>query len=189
MEDRWRSDIWIMNADGSRSRFLTKGSSPRWSPDGTRFAFLEEGEPKGTQLFVRWLDAAEATQITRVEKAPSSFKWSPDGKAVAFAMRTPPGDGWKIDMPKPPEGAKWTKKPRVIEGVYFRQDRRGFMEEGYLHLFVVDAGGGTPKQLTSGKWNVGARTYGLDYGVGFDWTPEGKEIVFDGLMVSDDPST
>jgi dipeptidyl aminopeptidase/acylaminoacyl peptidase len=188
MEDRWRSDIWIMNSDGSRSRFLTKGSSPRWSPDGTRFAFLDEGEPKGTQLFVRWLDAAEATQITRVEKAPSSFKWSPDGKTIAFVMRTPPDEGWKIDMPKPPEGAKWTEKPRVIEGVYFRQDRRGFMEEGYLHLFIVDAEGGTPRQLTKGTWNVGARTVGLEYGVGIDWTPDGKEIVFDGLMEDDDPS-
>jgi hypothetical protein len=25
MEDDWRSDIWIMNADGSRNRFLSKG--------------------------------------------------------------------------------------------------------------------------------------------------------------------
>ena len=75
MEDSWQSDIWIMNADGSRNRFLTKGSNPRWSPDGTRFAFTDEGEPKGTQIFVRWLDTAEATQITRVENAPSNFEW------------------------------------------------------------------------------------------------------------------
>ncbi|MCW8984367.1 MAG: DPP IV N-terminal domain-containing protein, partial [Thermoanaerobaculales bacterium] len=188
MEDRWQSDIWIMNADGSRNRFLTKGSSPRWSPDGTRFAFTDEGEPKGEQLFVRWLDTAEATQITRVDNPPSTFKWSPDGKSIAFVMRTPACDGWKIDMPKPPEGAKWTEKPRVIEGVYFRQDRRGFMEEGYLHLFTVDAGGGTPRQLTRGKWNVGARPSGLDYGIGIDWTPDSKEILFDGLMEDEDPS-
>jgi dipeptidyl aminopeptidase/acylaminoacyl peptidase len=187
MDDRWRSDIWIMNADGSRDRFLTTGSNPRWSPDGTRFAFLDDGEPNGTQLFVRWLDAAEATQITRVDKAPLDFKWSPDGRSIAFVMRTPAGEGWKIDMPKPPEGAKWTERPRVIEGVYFRQDRRGFMEDGYLHLFTVEADGGTPRQLTEGKWNVGARTYGLEFGAGFDWTPDGKEIVFDGLMADDNP--
>ena len=36
MEDRWQSDIWIMNADGSRNLFLTQGSNPLWSPDGTR---------------------------------------------------------------------------------------------------------------------------------------------------------
>jgi dipeptidyl aminopeptidase/acylaminoacyl peptidase len=188
MEDRWQSDIWIMNADGSRNRFLTRGSIPRWSPDGTRFAFTDDGEPNGTQLFVRWIDTAEATQITRVEKAPKTFKWSPDGKSIAFVMRIESEDEWDIDMPEEPEGAKWTEEPRVIEGVYFRQDRRGFMKDGFLHLFVVDAGGGTPRQLTTGKWNVGARTVGLDYGSGIDWTPDSKNIIFDGLMEDDDPA-
>jgi dipeptidyl aminopeptidase/acylaminoacyl peptidase len=188
MEDRWRSDIWIMNADGTRNRFLSKGSDPRWSPDGTRFAFLDEGEPVGTQIFVRWLDAAEATQVTRVEREPTTIRWSPDGNSIAFVMRTEAEGRWEIDLPEEPEGAEWTEEPRVIEGVYFRQDRRGFMEDGYLHLFVVDAGGGTPRQLTRGTWNVGARTIGLDYGIGIDWTPDSTAIVFDGLMEDDNPS-
>jgi len=188
MADRWQSDIWIMNADGSRNRFLSKGSSPRWSPDGTRFAFLHDGEPGGTQIFVRWLDAAEATQITRVDREPSTIRWSPDSQSIAFVMRTESEERWKIDLPEAPEGAKWTEDPRIVEGVYFRQDRRGFMEDGYLHLFVVDAGGGTPRQLTGGTWNVGARTIGLDYGIGIDWTPDGSTIVFDGLMEDDKPS-
>ncbi len=188
MEDRWRSDIWIMNADGTRNRFLSKGSDPRWSPDGTRFAFLDEGEPVGTQIFVRWLDAAEATQVTRVEREPTTIRWSPDGNSIAFVMHTEAEGRWEIDLPEEPEGAEWTEEPRVIEGVYFRQDRRGFMEDGYLHLFVVDAGGGTPRQLTRGTWNVGARTIGLDYGIGIDWTPDSTAIVFDGLMEDDNPS-
>ena len=66
IEDRWDSELWIMNADGSRKRFLTKGSSPRWSLDGTRIAYLAQGEPSGTQVFVRWMDDEGATsQITR----------------------------------------------------------------------------------------------------------------------------
>ena len=45
MHDRWESALWIMNADGTRNRFLTEGSSARWSPDGTRILFLKEGDP------------------------------------------------------------------------------------------------------------------------------------------------
>src|SRR5262245_38719784 len=55
LEDRWDASLWIMSADGTRNRFLTKGANPRWSPDGTRIAFLNDGEPSGTQLFVRWM--------------------------------------------------------------------------------------------------------------------------------------
>lgn len=31
MNDRRESALWIMNADGSRNRFLVKGSNARWS--------------------------------------------------------------------------------------------------------------------------------------------------------------
>ena len=71
LNDRQKSAIWIMNADGSRNRFLVEGSSPIWSPDGTRIAYLAEGQPKGSQLWVRWMDAEGAQmQITRVDRAP-----------------------------------------------------------------------------------------------------------------------
>ena len=38
VDDRWDAGLWIMNADGSKNRFLVKGSNARWSPDGTRIA-------------------------------------------------------------------------------------------------------------------------------------------------------
>jgi dipeptidyl aminopeptidase/acylaminoacyl peptidase len=182
LEDRWDSALWIMNADGTRNRFLTKGSSARWSPDGTRIAYFADGDPKGTQVFVRWMDAEGATsQITRVIESPSDLRWSPDGKWLAFAMLVRHATPWTISMPTAPTGASWTAAPRVVDRMHYRQDRRGFMEDGYLHLFLVSADGGTPRQLTSGDWNVGARFDGLAIGVGYDWTPDGKSIVVDGL--------
>jgi Tol biopolymer transport system component len=86
LEDKWDSELWIVNADGSQQRFLVKGGAPRWSPDGKRLLYQAEGEPKGSQLFVRWIDAdGPATQITHISEAPRNAKWSPDGKTIAFS--------------------------------------------------------------------------------------------------------
>jgi dipeptidyl aminopeptidase/acylaminoacyl peptidase len=182
LEDKWESALWIMNADGSKARYLTKGSSARWSPDGSRIAYFADGEPKGSQVFVRWMDAEGATsQITRVTESPSDLRWAPDGRSLSFAMLVRHTTPWAISMPAAPTGANWTAAPRVVDRLHYRQDRVGFMEDGYLHLFLVPAEGGTPRQLTSGEWNAGARFDGLASGVGYDWTNDGKAIVVDGF--------
>jgi len=179
MEDKWDSELWILNVDGSQNRFLTKGASPRWSADGKRLLYLAEGDPKGAQIFVRWIDAdGPATQITRVSEAPRNVKWSPDGKSIAFVAFVPESEKWNISMPSEPKGAKWTPAPRVVDTMHYRQDQVGFLEDGYTHLFVVSADGGTPRQLTHGKWTVGSGE--LRGGASIDWTPDSRTIVFNG---------
>jgi dipeptidyl aminopeptidase/acylaminoacyl peptidase len=172
LNDRWQSSLWIMNADGSRNRFLTDGSSPRWSPDGTRIAFLHEGEPAGTQIFVRWMDAEGATtQVTRVEERPADPRWSPDGRSIAFSMTVDEPETFRVKLPARPEGAKWTGDPKVVTRLNYRRDRIGYVDDGYRHLFVVPAEGGTPRQLTSGAWNESEPA----------WSRDGSEILFSGL--------
>ena len=182
LEDRFESALWIMSVDGSKNRFLAQGASAVWSPDGTRIAFLAEGKPSGTQVHVRWMDAEGATsQITTLTSSPQDIRWSPDGKWIGFSTVVPKTVLWKVDMPEEPKGAKWTGAPRIVQSLHFRQDRRGFMEPGFRHLFVVPADGGTPRQITKGDWSIGARFDNLDGAVGWDWTPDGKTIVADGL--------
>jgi Tol biopolymer transport system component len=176
INDRWSSSLWIMNADGSRNRYLADGSQAQWSPDGSRIAFTKEGEPKGSQIFVRWMDAEGATsQITHLEHSPSSIRWAPDGESIAFQMTVEEDDSWRIDMPSRPEGAKWTASPKVVTRLQYRRDRVGFVDDGWRHIFVVPASGGTPRQLTDGDWHHN----------GIEWTPDGSEILFTSLRIED----
>ena len=184
LNDKWEPALWIMNADGSRQRSLLKGSSARWSPDGTRIAYLAEGQPTGTQIFVRWMDAeGGVTQITRVEKTPAGLAWSPDGQFIAFTMVVPKKETWNIKLPPRPEGAKWTKDPRIVERPVYRLDRVGFLEDGYRHLFLVPATGSAPRQLTSGDYNHGSELFST--GAQLSWTPDGREILFSSLRTED----
>ncbi|MFN0179222.1 MAG: prolyl oligopeptidase family serine peptidase [Gemmatimonadales bacterium] len=182
INDRIDGAIWMMNADGTRNRFLVKGGGPVWSPDGTRIAYVAASEnPAGAQIFVRYMDAEGATsQVTRLTQAPMSITWSPDGKWLSFGAFVPKQTDWQIGMPAPPPNAKWTPGPRIVDRFHYRADRIGYTEPGTVHLFVIPADGGTPRQLTSGDWSVGAAFDGLRFATPHDWTPDGRTIVLDG---------
>jgi dipeptidyl aminopeptidase/acylaminoacyl peptidase len=180
VNDRRESSIWIMNADGTRNRFLVDGGSPVWSPSGDRIAFTARGEPSGSQIFVRWMDAeGSTTQITRVENGPGGIEWSPDGTHIAFSMLVDHNERWSVQMPRRPDGAKWTADPKVVTRATYRRDRQGYVDQGYRHVFVVPAEGGTPRQLTDGMWNHS----------GNRWTPDGQEILFTANRVNEDEFT
>jgi len=184
--DNWASALWIMDADGSRHRYLIEGSNARWSRSGDRILFVAAGDNDKPQIFVRWMnDEGAVSQVTRIEISPSSPKWSPDGSQIAFVAIVPTQDEWDIDLPEAPEGAEWTEPPRILDRLHYRQDRIGFTEAGFMHLFVVPAQSGTARQLTEGEWNVGSRFDGLYFGAGLSWMPDGTTIVFDGLNDAD----
>ena len=176
INDSRESALWIMDADASRQRFLLDASNARWSPTGDRIAYAAAGEPKGSQIFVRWMDAEGAiSQITHVTQSPSNITWSPDGTHIAFTMLVEERNTWPIGMPKAPTGAKWNEPPRIVERLRFRRDRQGFTDNGYTHIFLVPASGGTARQLTSGDYNHS----------NINWTPDGKSILFSGLRLAD----
>jgi Tol biopolymer transport system component len=89
MTDRARRNLWIVNVDGTNNRPLRSEAknfmSPRWSPDGTRLAYVSaaEGSP---QLYVRWIDTGQTALLTNLVQAPNAIAWSADGKSIAFTQ-------------------------------------------------------------------------------------------------------
>ncbi len=177
LNDSRKSSLWIIDADGSRNRTLSEGSGARWSPDGTRIAYTHEGDPRGSQIFVRWMDAEGAkSQITRLDNGPSNLRWSPDGQWIAFTSRVDDSaDFAGVQLPSRPEGADWTSEPKVVERAGYKRDRQGYIDTGWTHLFVVPAAGGTARQLTNGEWNHSD----------IAWGPNGKEIYFSSYRSDD----
>ena len=180
MKDQYRSNLWITDVEGVRVRELTSGarndSSPVWSPDGKRIAFLSDRD--GTnQLHVMWLDTREVAQLTHLEQAPNNIKWSPDGKWIAFTSFAPDTDPiLDVKLPERPRGAEWAKPAVIVDRLSWASDGRGPVPKGHTHVFVIDATiGGTPRQITSGKFSHN----------GHDWAADGKTIFVSGIRKPD----
>ena len=174
MEDRRRSNLWRIDVDGDNARPLTTGAvndrGARIAPDNERVAYLSS-DGRGVQIFVRWMTGGETLQVTRLDRAPRNLAWSPDGKWLAFALLVPSKPPTMGALPAKPEGANWATPPEVVQRAVFRADGAGRLPHGYTHLFVVSAGGGAPRQLTSGDYN---------HGGSIAWSPDSESLYFSG---------
>jgi dipeptidyl aminopeptidase/acylaminoacyl peptidase len=175
VNDKYEDEIWIVDADGGRNRFLTKGAGAVWSPDSKRVAYVAPGQPAGAQVFVRWIDAPGETQLTRLERSPSNLAWSPDGRHLAFNMLVPAAPGLSVKMPARPSGAKWVDAPRVVDRLNYRSDGSGWRPEGFAHVFVISDEGGAPRQLTDGDFQHGAP----------EWAADSRSVLFSAVRKSD----
>ena len=171
LKDRRRSNLWIVGADGSGHRPLTTGSendgSPRWSPDGQRLAFVS-GRDGSSQIYVRFMDTGQTARLTQLTEGPGGLAWSPEGKWIAFSMLVPEDAPPLATLPRAPEGAEWAPPVKVIDQLVYRSDGAGYLKRGFLHLFVIPSEGGTPRQLTSGRFHHGGR---------ISWSPDSKSIL------------
>jgi TolB protein len=82
--DRYSLNLWLMNADGSGQRRLSKYSSwPAWSPDSHRLAYSVPGRSRTNRypIVIVSLDGGGRVVIRGDNFSPS---WSPDGTRLAF---------------------------------------------------------------------------------------------------------
>ena len=172
------SNLWLVSAEGKEGKTLTEGAfrdtSPRWSPDGSRIAYLSNRGGK-TQIHVRRVETGEDRQVTDLPEAPSNIAWSPDGSAIAYTARAPGKPEWSFPMQDAPPGAKWAAPAIVVTRLKWRSDGSGIVPPGYVHVFVVSADGGSPRQITSGDFDH--RTPA--------WLPDGQWIVASAKRIPD----
>lgn len=153
--DEYRTNLWLQDVpasgqDPAPPRALTFGgrdAQPRWSPDGTRLAFVRRASAEADpQIHVLPLAGGEAAALTSLKSGCSAPAWSPDGATIAFLS----GHNPALDSP---ESKKPKHEPaRLVTRPVFRWNAQGFVDHDHLeHVWVVPATGGAPRALTTGR--------------------------------------
>ena len=162
--NEYRSAIWTVPTTGGDPVQFTSGerrdTTPRWSPDGARLAFLSDRGGGKAQLFVMPARGGEARRLTSLPDAIREYAWSPGGDRLAFVGRVRPAGAPAPDDPTPPVA-------REIDRIKHKYDGQGLLV-GREHLFVVAADGGEPRQITDGDWDDREPA----------WSPDGRSIAF-----------
>jgi len=166
--DEYLSNIWLVDTTGSGPRRFTTGprrdTAPRWSPDGTRLAFVSEREPgKKGQLYVMPAQGGEPTRLTDLRHGVGTPEWSPDGTRLAFAARV-----GGAPEPETEEEKRKSRPPRIITTLKYKYNGEGFTYDRRPQIFTVSVDDGEPRQLTEGDYDHTDPVF----------SPDGRSIAF-----------
>jgi dipeptidyl aminopeptidase/acylaminoacyl peptidase len=178
--NRVAPNIWVVPTDGGEPRQLTRSGSdqrPRWSPDGTKLAFLSARD--GSQQ-VYWIALAggEATRLTSLSGGGDNELWSPDGKTIAFVSSVYPDCADDdCNVKRDAEKQKSKVKAHVATKLLYRHWTT-WSDGKRSHLFVIPSdGSGKPRDLTPGAdYDVPPFNLGAPESIGF--SPDSAELGF-----------
>ncbi len=184
----YRSRIWLVPTAGSAPpRPLTAGTgkdtSPRWSPDGRRLAFVSDrapqtlpphsvaGERPRPQIWALDLSGGEARQVTALRQGAADPSWSPDGRQIACTSQTGGPDDAPPDGTKSAEERARERADRVreITTLKYKFDGLGYLDDRRRHLFLAGlpaegAALAPARQLTRGDHNNSQPVWSPDGG-------------------------
>ncbi len=170
--NRTRSALWVMPAAGGAPKRLTDASgsvsSPRWSPDGKRIAYIASGG-EGLGLWVMDEDGSRKKRLTGLDRANTwlgevgnALCWSPDGKQLAFNAAGPQLYSNKPSPQHPPNenDVMYIERLQYKAAYYYSDMRR-------TYVYLISAEGGKPRQISFGEYDYHS----------ISWSPDGKWIV------------
>src|SRR5947208_6584901 len=168
--DENRSAIWVVRAEGEdEPRELTTGeqdTSPRWSPDGRRLAFVSKRGDGPPQVYILPTSGGEARKLTDLPLGAGQPVWSPAGSKVAFAA--------PVDLAAKKDDKKTrTDEPVVASRLDYKADGSGLLGTIRQHVFVID--GEKAHQLTTGDIFVSDPV----------WSPDGTRLAFSASTTED----
>lgn len=161
------SQVWGIGVDGKNLRQLTQGEGgngmARWSPDGTKIAFVSGRDKPAAQVFVLPMSGGEAQKLTNFpEGSIREYAWSPDGKSIAVAFR-PTHPDRTAEAKKKREEAGLSTPPWELDSIWYRLDGDGFFGNQRFGLYIVNVADGTHSEIFTGG--------DADF-FSFDWLPD-----------------
>jgi dipeptidyl aminopeptidase/acylaminoacyl peptidase len=171
-EDRYDSDLVLVDIASGGQRTLTNErrsvSQPRFSPTGDHLAFLSNvslagGQQSRPQIFVMPMSGGDARRITSAPKGVQQFAWSPDARSIAYATED--------------EAEKKTGPERFNDSFEVGNDDFLIQSQALpTHAWLVPAGGGDARRLTSGSWSLPINHPPGSPASPLTWSPDGKSI-------------
>ena len=152
----------MADADGFDPQVIVTSNepmlSPRWSPDGTRIAYVSF-ESKKPVVYVQNLATGSRAAVANFRGSNSSPAWSPDGRTLAVTLTKDGGSQLYL------MNADGSNPQRVMSSPGIDTEAM-FMPDGKSLLFTSDRGG-SPQiyRLTLGSGAVERLTFDGSYNV------------------------
>ena len=174
--DKSWSEIWLMHADGSNARQMTRGehldTGPQFTPEGGSILFSSNRAGAG-QLYLMPIDGGEPCQLTKFPPGVADPVFSPDGKLLAVSADVYPEAGIDAEKNDDKEGKLAV---HVADELLYRH-WTSWRDGRVTHVLLVDVESGEVlKDVTPG--NFDAPTFSLGGERGYAFSPDGKELCF-----------